>query len=242
MLAPSPFPDPESVNDNPSRLSPRSAVRTRRVLLGTGTVGCLLVGGYGVALAASGFTLVPVNVAGNGLPAAVHLHIVTASVALLALPWQLMPAIRRRLPRLHRWIGRCYVVAAVPAGLSGVAAGVTTSGGLAAGLGFVLLGCLWTFCTLAMYRAARRRQFAAHRRWAVRSFALAFAAVTLRSLLPVALATGLSFEQSYAVIAWLSWIPNLAVAEWHLRRSSRDPETVAATVPVLARPASRSGA
>lgn len=29
---------------------------------------------------------------------------------------------------------------------------------------------------------------------------------------------GFSFDQAYAIVAWLAWIPNLVVAEWLVLR------------------------
>jgi hypothetical protein len=47
----------------------------------------------------------------------------------------------------------------------------------------------------------------------IRSFALTFAAVTLRLyLIPPAIA-GVDFVTAYQWIAWLCWVPNLAIAE-----------------------------
>jgi hypothetical protein len=54
----------------------------------------------------------------------------------------------------------------------------------------------------------------------IRSFALTFAAVTLRIYLPLSLAAGLDYADSYPVIAWLCWVPNLLVAQL-LVRSAR---------------------
>ncbi len=62
-----------------------------------------------------------------------------------------------------------------------------------------------------------RRDFVAHERWMIRSFALTFAAVILRIYLPFAgdLVTG------YTAIAWLCWIPNLVVAKIWIRLRER---------------------
>jgi hypothetical protein len=43
-------------------------------------------------------------------------HTVAGAIALLVLPWQLLPALRRRRPRLHRWLGRIYVAAVAVSG------------------------------------------------------------------------------------------------------------------------------
>ena len=162
--------------------------------------------------------------AANHLPLALRAHVASAAAALLLVPWQLWPGIRSRVPRLHRWTGRAYVVAATAGGLTGLAAAFSTDNGPVAGAGFAVLGALWTGTTLAAYRAARRRDLVAHRRWAVRSFALAFAAVTLRLYLPLAAVAGFSFAEAYPLVAWLCWVPNLVIAERALRRSSPRPQ------------------
>jgi uncharacterized membrane protein len=194
--------------------------RRARFGLGSATLLCLMIGAYGVALAASGFAFLADDIAANGFPLAVKVHIATASAALLLLPWQLWPAIRNRLPAVHRWVGRGYVATAVVGGLSGIGAGLFTANGPIAAAGFTMLGVLWTTTTVAAYAAARRRDFVAHRRWATRSFALAFAAVTLRLWLPISAIAGISYAVAYPVVAWLCWVPNLLLAERALRRSA----------------------
>lgn len=193
-------------------LRPRSLVG-----LALATLLCLLVGVYGLALAASGFGFLGDDIAANSQRLALEIHIVAAGVALVLVPWQLWPALRARVPRLHRWTGRTYVVAATIGGVSGFAAALGTTYGPVAAGGFGVLGLLWTGTTVAAYRAARRRDLPAHRRWAVRSFALAFAAVTLRLYLPLSGLLGLPFEVAYPMVAWLCWIPNLWLAERALR-------------------------
>lgn len=197
---------------------PRTHRLRARVGLALATLLCLLVGAYGLALAASGFGSLADDIAANGLLIALEVHIVTASAALVLVPWQLWPALRARVPRLHRWTGRTYVLAAMLGGASGFAAAIGTTYGPAAAGGFGVLGLLWTWTTVAAYRAARRRDLIAHRRWAIRSFALAFAAVTLRLYLPLSGILGVPFEVAYPVVAWLCWIPNLWLAERALRR------------------------
>jgi hypothetical protein len=47
----------------------------------------------------------------------------------------------------------------------------------------------------------------------IRNYALTLGAVTLRLWLPLFLSLDYTFVESYATIAWLSWFPNLLVAE-----------------------------
>jgi hypothetical protein len=55
----------------------------------------------------------------------------------------------------------------------------------------------------------------------IRNYALLFAAVTLRIQLPLLAGLMNAFETPYAIISWLSWVPNALWAEWYLRRSQR---------------------
>ena len=128
---------------------------------------------------------------------------------------------RRRKKRrtLHRWTGRAYAVAILIGGLSGFALAIGASGGLAATFGFGMLSILWIVTTAQAVRFAIARNFVAHRRWIIRSFALTLAAVTLRLYLPFFMIFGeMTYAQASVWVAWLCWVPNLALAEWWLRR------------------------
>src|SRR5258708_35055586 len=81
-------------------------------------------------------------------------------------------------------------------------------------VGFGLLAVLWLFATAMAYRYIRARDQVSHRRWMIRSYALTFAAVTLRIYLPLSQVAGIPFDAAYQTISWLCWVPNLIVAEW----------------------------
>ena len=56
----------------------------------------------------------------------------------------------------------------------------------------------------------------------IRSWAMTFAAVTLRLYLPIPpMLLHMSFMDGYRAIAWLAWVPNLLVAELYLRGALR---------------------
>jgi hypothetical protein len=75
------------------------------------------------------------------------------------------------------------------------------------------------------WRAALKRDFKSHPDWMLRSFALAFAAVTLRLYLPIAAMLGLDMDAAYRAIAWLCWVPNILLVEVWLR--ARRPRPIA---------------
>jgi hypothetical protein len=91
---------------------------------------------------------------------------------------------------------------------------------------------LWLFTTSMAWRSALKRDFTSHERWMIRSFALTFAAVTLRLQLPFIFILDTGFEPAYRVIAWSAWAPNLIVAEiWiALRRKPRRPRVARSAV------------
>ncbi|MEQ8879328.1 MAG: DUF2306 domain-containing protein, partial [Cyclobacteriaceae bacterium] len=62
-----------------------------------------------------------------------------------------------------------------------------------------------------------------HQRWMLRSYALTFAAVTLRLWLPALTGLGIAFIVAYKIISWLSWVPNLLVVEWLINRTGTKP-------------------
>jgi hypothetical protein len=93
----------------------------------------------------------------------------------------------------------------------------TTAGPVAA-VGFVIPAILWALFTWLGWRSALARQFAEHREWMLRSYAITSTAITLRLMLPTSALLGFDFLPAYRVIAWLAWMTNLALFELYIRR------------------------
>lgn len=148
-------------------------------------------------------------------PGRIVTHVGFSAIALALGPLQFFPALRAR-KRLHRTLGYLYFIGVVGGGIAGFCTAFIAYGGLVARVGFGMLALAWLWSALAAVNAARRRDFDAHERWAVRSFALTFAAVTLRLYMPLFFAAGFDFEDFYPVQAWLCWVPNLLLVEWVL--------------------------
>jgi hypothetical protein len=146
-------------------------------------------------------------------------HIVFAGIALVVGPWQLMPRLRARWPRLHRATGYVYVGAVALAGSAGLVMGPSAWTPVAS-VGFTLLAIAWLATTAIGLQRIVAGDRAAHRAWMTRSFALAFAAVSLRIQFPLLGALGVSNAIAYSIVAWSSWIPNLLVAHALVRRYS----------------------
>lgn len=156
-------------------------------------------------------------------PPAFILHTSFGGLALLLAPWQFVGWLRRKHPRVHRWAGRAYVGCALISGVAAYPVAFGTIAGPIASVGFALMATAWLGTTLIAWRAARQRRFAAHRRWMIRSFALALSAVTLRVALVVPVLMQLDFLPLYRVTSWASWIVNLLLAELWLRWTAESP-------------------
>src|SRR6202000_2034640 len=135
-----------------------------------------------------------------------YTHIFFGGVALLVGWLQFSKKIRARNLKLHRAVGKMYMVAVAIAGSAGFIIAMSATGGLVSRVGFGLLALLWVYTDLRGYLAIRRLDIEQHRAWMIRNYALTFAAVTLRVYLP--LTTGmlhLDFITCYRVISWACW-------------------------------------
>ena len=111
-------------------------------------------------------------------------HILFATVINIAGALQLIPGIRNRFPVFHRWNGRLFVLAAFTQAITGIyltlwvgnLVGDTTQHVVA-----VLGALLLIFCAVMALRFAMQRDFTTHRRWALRLFLVASAALFIRA-------------------------------------------------------------
>jgi hypothetical protein len=141
------------------------------------------------------------------------LHVGGGMTALLIGFWNFIKASRDRFLNLHRWFGRIYLVGVLTGGIAGFLLSFTAQGGIAGRIGFGMLAVLWIVTAVFAYVRIREYDLESHRRWMIRNYALTFAAVTLRLWLPLLMASGYDFREAYVTVAWLSWVPNLLVAE-----------------------------
>ncbi|MFD5830660.1 DUF2306 domain-containing protein [Lentzea sp. NPDC060358] len=149
------------------------------------------------------------------------IHAVPAGIALVTGPWQFVPKLRTRYPRLHRVTGRVYLVAVVAASLAAVYSAAVTKSGFALQVAFFVLIVAWLFTAAKAYRTIRRGEVQLHRVWMIRNYTLTFAAVTLRlyQLPLIALmnsVTWLEYREVYTVSAWMSLLGNVLVAEYFI--------------------------
>ncbi|WP_245327688.1 DUF2306 domain-containing protein [Hymenobacter fodinae] len=157
-----------------------------------------------------------------------YVHITSSWWVLVIGLLQLVPALYRRWPRLHRRLGLVYVGSILGlAAPSGLVLALYANGGLSAKVGFTLQCVVWWLVTWQAYRAARQRRWLPHAEWMLRAYAVTLAAMSLRLE-----SYGLYYFfqtkpiETYLTVVWLSWVGNLLLAEvlvqaglarWYLR-------------------------
>ena len=119
-------------------------------------------------------------------------HILPAMLFMLLGPLQFVRGLRSRYPQVHRWSGRVFLAASAVVGMSGLTLAFgKTIGGLDEKAAIALFG---TFFLISLAKAlwhALRREFAPHREWMIRGYAIGLAVATIRPIMGVFFAAAL---------------------------------------------------
>ena len=154
--------------------------------------------------------------------AAFYTHIFTSILALMAGFTQFSDVFMKKYRPWHRRIGRIYayniLLVNFPAGMI---LAINANGLLPSKIAFTLLDCLWFWFTWKAVAAARQHRFVEHKQYMIRSFALTFSAITLRSWKIILMHT---FHPDplrlYMIDAWMGFVPNLLFAEMLIRSTT----------------------
>jgi uncharacterized membrane protein len=145
---------------------------------------------------------------------AFYQHIFLGATAMLTGWSQFSKRFRNKNLNAHRTLGKVYLIAVALSGSAGLFIAFYATGGLISVFGFSGLAICWLYTSLQAYVAIKRKDVDQHQYWMIRSYALCWAAVTLRIWLPLfQFALDIEFLTAYKIIAWLCWVPNLIVAE-----------------------------
>jgi len=151
-----------------------------------------------------------------------YAHIVSAPLILFTFTGalQFIKILRQKFPKFHRVLGYIYVIAilflAAPGGLI---MGFYAIGGIGAILSFMILTPLWWFYTWKAYLYAKKGNFVMHGLYMRRSIILTLSAVFLRIYAFIALwFFHDNSHNTYILISWLSWLPNLILFELWWRK------------------------
>ena len=175
---------------------------------------------------AGGPQLLPTNPRIDVFPAPVVVHIVAAAFYALLGAFQFSARLRRRRPGWHRASGRLLVGAGLVVAGSGLWLTLAYAGAPGGDLLWavrLLIGSAMAASIVLGFTAIRRRDFASHRAWMIRAYALAVGAGTQAFTQGVGEAIFGTSDLSTALSISSGWVINAAVAEWVIRRSSARP-------------------
>jgi uncharacterized membrane protein len=175
---------------------------------------------------AGGQEITPDNARFFAMPLPVVLHILSATPFCILGAFQFAPGFRRRRPGWHRIAGRLLVLCGLAAGLSGLWMTLfyplypRLQGELLYGFR-LLFGSAMVLSIALGLRAILRRDIARHRAWMIRGYAFGQGAGTQAlTFLLWFLLLGTPSALTSELLMGASWLINLVVAEWVIRRLS----------------------
>jgi hypothetical protein len=151
-----------------------------------------------------------------------YTHISTSLVVLFVGVFQFIRPIINQWPKTHRVLGKVYVILVLYfCAPSGLVMAFYANGGIWAKISFVLTSVLWWFFTLIAFLKIRKGSVSSHIAFMIRSYSLTLSAITLRTyVLVLPHLFILHSKEMYVLVAWLSWLPNLIVAEVLIRKKT----------------------
>lgn len=146
---------------------------------------------------------------------AFYTHVFSSIFCLAAGFTQFSEYLRKNYEDLHKKVGKLYVYNILfinfPAAL---VMAYYANGFLPSKIAFFILDALWFWFTLKALIEIKRKNIRGHENYMIRSYALTFSAITLRTW-KLILSNTISIDPVtlYIVDAWLGFVPNLLIAE-----------------------------
>lgn len=150
------------------------------------------------------------------------IHIIGGMLAIFTGPFQFFGKLRRT--KVHKIVGYIYVLGVYIGSTTGIIIATQAMGGIIAKTGFFTLAIVWFYCNTLGIKYAIQGNYAQHRKWVLRCFALTFASITQRTILLFAFLPKTDFFVVYQISAWASWLFNLillAYFEWRKTSTQR---------------------
>ena len=147
-------------------------------------------------------------------------HILPAMLFMVLGPLQFVRSLRSKYPQFHRWSGRIFLTASAVVGMTGLTMAFgKTIGGVDEKAAITLFG---TFFLVALTKAlwhALRREFAQHREWMIRGYAIGLAVATIRPIMATFFAAALlrgytpEPKEFFGTAFWIGFTLQMIAAE-----------------------------
>jgi uncharacterized membrane protein len=152
-------------------------------------------------------------------------HVLTGLVLALAMPFQLSARVRRRYPRVHRWLGRFLLVVGLGVGVSAYGMMARPVGGWIETSATGLYATAFLAALATAWWHIRRGNVARHREWMLRSIGIVLGIATTRPVMAIFFATRTMTQlrpaQFFGVAMWIGFTSTVLAAEWYIRSTRR---------------------
>ncbi len=112
------------------------------------------------------------------------LHVLPGIIFMVLGPLQFVRGLRAKHPAVHRWSGRIFLTASAVIGATGLTmAARGTIGGTDERAAIFLFGGFFLIALAKAFWHAMRREFAQHREWMIRGYAVGLAVATIRPIM-----------------------------------------------------------
>jgi uncharacterized membrane protein len=162
---------------------------------------------------ASGAPAFGSNYAGHSLM--LFVHVVPGILFLVLGPLQFIRRIRATHIRVHRWLGRIYIISGLIIGISGLSIGLRFPiSGLDEGAATAFFSAILLFSLIKAFYHIRRRQIQPHREWMIRAFSIGLGISTIRIVETILqYATGKPLADLLGTSFWLGFGLTLIAGE-----------------------------
>lgn len=142
------------------------------------------------------------------------LHICGGLTATVLGPFQFIARIRKNYVRVHRFMGRTYLVSILLGSIAGMYLAITSNVNLAYTLGLASLAVVWFTTSLMAFICIKNGNISLHREWMIKSYVITFAFTTFRLLYQILSDWNVSDSTTrLTLLSWACWAIPLFVAE-----------------------------
>jgi len=143
-------------------------------------------------------------------------HLAGGILALIIGPFQFWKGFREKYMKLHRNLGRIYLIAILIGGLCSIYLAWTTALAIhwTWAVSLQALAIAWLGTAFMAYRSVMKKRIVLHKEWMIRSYVVTFAFVLFRWIvdLPFIVELG-NFIERAPTVGWLAWAVPLFITE-----------------------------
>ena len=153
-----------------------------------------------------------------------YIHIFAGMWCVLTALLQFSTYILKKRRAIHIWSGRVYVFVVLFLGApTGLYMSYFAKGAYAEKFCFVFMALFWYYTTYKGLSTILKKDVNAHKKWMIRSYAMALTAVTFRIYHVIFFSLGMDNHLNYQVSLWISVFGNILLAELFLYYQNRKP-------------------